>query len=210
MLPMRCSQPPCRNIEVSGVYQAGLSPSTHAMPLPTGTRGTRPAPSAATRRESSPARRPTWSRLGSVPIPCTSTQAATFARDERERDERRAEGRIVVAVGEHALIYRRPIIPRARWSAPAAGFRTGGRRISWASVGRSRLSNGSSRTGSPRVGRLVQRPDDAHVGQALPAGRLRLLAGQDALGEVQQLGRELVALREGLLAGRLAHRDPVA
>ena len=36
----------------------------------------------------------------------------------------------------------------------------------------------------------------AHVGQPLAAGRLGLAAAQDAVGEVQQLGRELVALRE--------------
>ena len=28
MLPIRCSQPPCMNIEVSGVYQLRSTPST--------------------------------------------------------------------------------------------------------------------------------------------------------------------------------------
>src|SRR5437667_10493669 len=45
--------------------------------------------------------------------------------------------------------------------------------------------------------RLVKRANDADVGEAFLAGGLGLGVLQDAIGKMQQLGRELVALRVG-------------
>src|SRR5207248_9921390 len=44
--------------------------------------------------------------------------------------------------------------------------------------------------------RVVQRPDNAHVSQTFPAGRLRVVIFQDAIGEIQEFGAELVGLAE--------------
>src|SRR5687768_3562661 len=48
----------------------------------------------------------------------------------------------------------------------------------------------------PGLRRAVQRADHAHVGKALVGAGLRIVVLQHAVGEVEQLGRELVALRE--------------
>jgi len=37
MLPMRCSQPPCMNIEVTSVHQLAWAVRTHCSPSPRGT-----------------------------------------------------------------------------------------------------------------------------------------------------------------------------
>src|SRR6185503_7210116 len=50
----------------------------------------------------------------------------------------------------------------------------------------------------------VQGPDHANVGEAFLARGLGIAVGEDAVGEVEQLGRELVALREAPLAHQAA------
>ena len=58
--------------------------------------------------------------------------------------------------------------------------------------------------------RPVERADDAHVGEALFGGGLGIAVVEQAIGEVEQLRRELVALGEAPLAGQLAvERQPV-
>src|SRR6185503_4468391 len=47
--------------------------------------------------------------------------------------------------------------------------------------------------------RAVQRADHAHVGQAFLRPGFRLMVLEHAVGEVKQLGRELIALREAPL-----------
>ena len=78
MLPMRCSHPPCRNIEVSGVHQVLTLPSTHATPSPAGT-----SVPAGSVWKSSPGIMPSsqtdWISRGSVPAPSTSSHTAILA-----------------------------------------------------------------------------------------------------------------------------------
>src|SRR5947209_6633204 len=50
---------------------------------------------------------------------------------------------------------------------------------------------------------FVERPDNAHVGQSFFCAGLRVVTAQDAVGEIEQLRSELVALRKAALA-RLA------
>src|SRR3954464_8195811 len=51
--------------------------------------------------------------------------------------------------------------------------------------------------------RFIERPDNAHVGQPFLRAGLRIVTAQDAVGKIEQLRSELVALREAALA-RLA------
>src|SRR4051812_11865309 len=51
--------------------------------------------------------------------------------------------------------------------------------------------------------RLIKRPDNAHVGEPFLRAGLRIVTAQDAVGEIEQLRSELVALRKAALA-RLA------
>src|SRR5436190_18286358 len=53
---------------------------------------------------------------------------------------------------------------------------------------------------APQPRRAVERPDHAHVGEALFAGGLGLAVFQDAIGEVEKLRGELVALVESDMA----------
>ena len=83
---------------------------------------------------------------------------------------------IVICIGA-GLLDRRPahLLPGL---GPRAGLETG------------------QRHGPSRPRRLQEGLDDADVGQALPARGPRLRAFEHAIGEVQQLRRELVRLRE--------------
>src|SRR5438132_13910892 len=58
-------------------------------------------------------------------------------------------------------------------------------------------ARGSEAHGPAARRRLVKRADDPDVGEAFLAGGLGLVVLQDAIGKMQQLGRELVALRVG-------------
>src|SRR4051812_20344723 len=55
----------------------------------------------------------------------------------------------------------------------------------------------------------VERADDAHVGKPFLGTRLGVVASQHAIREVQQLRRELVALRETPLARLAVQREAV-
>ena len=52
--------------------------------------------------------------------------------------------------------------------------------------------------------RLVERADDAHIGEAFLGGRLGIAVLQHAVGEVEELRGELVALGEAPLAHEVA------
>ena len=65
------------------------------------------------------------------------------------------------------------------------------------------LAGGRERDRTAALGRAVERADDAHVGQPLFGAGLGLAVVQHAVREVEQLGRELVALGEAPLV-RLA------
>src|SRR2546421_4845613 len=56
----------------------------------------------------------------------------------------------------------------------------------------------------PAFHRLVQGADDADVGEAFLGRGLGIAVLQQAVGEVQKLGRELIALREAPLAHHVA------
>src|SRR5688572_10064593 len=64
--------------------------------------------------------------------------------------------------------------------------------------------------GLPGLCRAVQRFDDTDILQALLTGRLRRAVLEDAIGEVQQLRRELVALADPLALRLAVHRQRVA
>ena len=78
MLPITCIQPPCMNIDVNGVNHDGMSVTTHTTPSEMGTC----APGEAS-CSSSPGVNPSWQTErdsdGSVPKPCSSAHASTFA-----------------------------------------------------------------------------------------------------------------------------------
>src|SRR5688500_19122465 len=62
------------------------------------------------------------------------------------------------------------------------------------------LGEGLERHRPAGLGRAIERADHAHVGEALVAARLGRAVLQDAVGEVEEFRRELVALREAPLA----------
>jgi hypothetical protein len=77
MFPIRCIQPPCMNIDVSGVYHAD-SPRTHTTFSATGKR----APGGAVCSSSpgiSPSRQTELDSSGSLPKPCSNAHASTLA-----------------------------------------------------------------------------------------------------------------------------------
>jgi hypothetical protein len=78
MFPIRWSQPPWRNIELSGVYQTEVSPSTQRVPGASSTTwpaGASPSSSAGIR----PSSQTESSRGSGAPRPWSRVQLAAFA-----------------------------------------------------------------------------------------------------------------------------------
>ena len=78
MFPIRCIQPPCRNIEVSTVCQEPPPSRTQAVSGPIG----KLVPGGAVPRTSagiSPSRQTEDDSAGSLPSPCSRTQATTLS-----------------------------------------------------------------------------------------------------------------------------------
>ena len=78
MLPIRCIQPPCMNIEVSTVYQPPPPSRTQALSGPRG----KLVPGATVPSTSpgmNPSRHTDADNAGSLPKPCSRNQASAFA-----------------------------------------------------------------------------------------------------------------------------------
>ena len=100
MLPMRCNQPPCRNIEVSGVYQWRSTPRTHVAAGLSGTAVPGRDPAEELRRDQPQlADRPRERRV--VAHTLHQDPDGHVRGDEREGDDGCLERRIVVSVRKH-------------------------------------------------------------------------------------------------------------
>ena len=160
MLPARCMKPPCRNIEVKQRHRRPASRRSSAGRL---------APVEQHRRDEAEAvdrRRASWLRPERA-LPEVDQHAG---RDQRDRDDRLARGRIVVVERNHAQRLAAVALGRA---APRSGARArsspdvGARSAAGARFGARRGSRAPARAVSARKLRTVSQIRSTSLGRRL-------------------------------------------